>query len=117
MNKKSESVSANFLDFKPVPNISCQVKVTEKGEVIILQENKGLFNFIAQKLFKKPRISQIHLDTMGNYIWPLMDGKMTVGDIAGKVKEHFGDDAEPLYERLIKYLKTLESYGFIEIQE
>ena len=35
------------------------------------------------------------------------------GPLGEKVKEHFGDKAEPLYERLARYIKTLESYKFI----
>lgn len=62
-------------------------------------ENKGAFNKVAQTLFNKPKVSQIHLDEMGNFIWPLMDGKRTVYDISQLVKEEFGEKAEPLYNR------------------
>ena len=38
-------------------------------------------------------------------------------DIAGigtLVKEEFGDEANPLYERLAKYFQVLDSYGFVD---
>ena len=75
-----------------------------------------MFNFIAQKLFKKPRISQIHLDEMGNFIWPLMDGERNLIEIAEVVKAEFGEKAEPLYNRLVQYVRTLETYGFITVE-
>ena len=56
-------------------------------------------------------------DEMGNFIWPLMDGKNTVYDIAEQVKAHFGEKAEPLYNRLVQYMRNLESYGFIRFKE
>ena len=84
------------------------------GKVTIFQENKGFFNFIAQKVWKKPKVSQIHLDDMGNFIWPLMDGKKDIMAIANLIKEEFGDAAEPLYNRVVQYFKTLVSYGFVE---
>lgn len=111
---KKDYEEKNFLDFVPRIPKELNYSINEDGQVTIYQENKGLFNWIAQKLLKKPRVSQIHLEEMGNYIWPLIDGKNTVFDIAQMVKEHFGEKAEPLYDRLCKYLKTLKDYGFIE---
>ena len=72
-----------------------------------------MFNILAQKFFKRPKVSQIHLEKMGNFIWPLIDGESTVYEIGAKVKEHFGDEAEPLYERLVQYFRILDNQGFI----
>ena len=76
-----------------------------------------MFHFLAQKILKKPKVSQIHLDEMGNFVWPLIDGTRTVYEIAQLVKEEFGEKAEPLYERLVQYIQNLENYGFIEVRE
>lgn len=100
----------------PVPNTQFRSETDAEGNVTIFQENKGLFNRIAQIFFKKPRVSQIHLDKMGNFIWPLLDGQNNLLFIAEKVKEHFGEEAEPLYNRLVQYMKTLENYGFVELK-
>ena len=107
----------NYLDYVPVYNPDYTFSIDEQGNVTIFVENKGLFNRIAQLVLKKPKISQIHLDEMGNFIWPLMDGKNTVYDIAEQVKAHFGEKAEPLYSRLVQYMRNLESYGFIRFKE
>lgn len=108
------TVTGNYLDFIPVHRESCRYRMGDSGDVTILQENRGLFHWIAQKVFHRPRISQIHLDEMGNFIWPLMDGERTVYDIAMLVREEFGEKAEPLFQRLVQYVKNLESYGFVE---
>ena len=68
---KKATVSGNCLDLIPVHSESCRYRRGDKGEVTILVENKGVFHWIAQKVFHRPRISQIHLDEMGNFIWPL----------------------------------------------
>lgn len=114
--RKKNVVSGNYLDYIPVIAESCEHSTTD-GEVTIFVENKGLFNFIAQKVFKRPRKTQVHLDRMGNFIWPLLDGKKTIYDISVLVKEKFGEDAEPLYNRLVQYLRTMESYGFVTIKK
>lgn len=112
---KNKNVQENYLDYIPVKNAAHNSKTDEAGNIVIIIENKGFFNKVAQLFFKKPRLSQIHLEEMGNFIWPLIDGKNTIYDIAGCVHEHFGEKAEPLYSRLIQYLKTMEDYGFIRI--
>jgi len=103
--------SSNFLEFIPV---RADILWSEKEGIVTLEiENKGLFNRIAQKLFKKLEISYIHLDEMGSFIWPRLDGKLTVSELGELVKEQFGEKAEPLYERLSKYISILKSYGFV----
>lgn len=87
---------------------------SESEGVITLEiENKGFFNRVAQKIFKKPKISYIHLDEMGSFVWPLIDGEKTVLDVSVFVDEHFGEKAHPLHERLAKYFNVLASYNFI----
>lgn len=105
--------SPNYLDFIPVIPEKLKYDIVD-GNVTIYQENKGLFNRIAQKLFKKPAVSQIHLDEMGNFIWPHINGQNSIMDIATLIKEEFGEKAEPLYNRVVQYFKTLVSYGFVD---
>lgn len=104
----------NFLEIKPKKNTEIKWSC-EDGNITLEIENKGLFNRLAQKLLKKPKTSFIHLDEMGSFIWPLIDGETDIISLGEKVKEHFGDKAEPLYERLSKYIKILESYGFVKL--
>ena len=108
---------ANYLENIPVRVHNIGWETDENGEVVLEVENKGLANKIAQKLFKKPKISYIHLDEMGSFIWPLLNGEENIISLGEKVKEHFGTKAEPLYERLARYIKTLENYRFIEIKK
>lgn len=112
MSKKN-IISDNYLDFVPIHNEIYNYEIDQKGNVTIFVENKGLFNRALQILIKKPKVSQIHLDEMGNFIWPLIDGKRTIYDIAQLVKNEFGEKAEPLYNRLVTYMVNLENYKFI----
>lgn len=112
--KKEKNKNQNLLDFVPVQSTKYRVEIAEDGSVTIFIENKGLFNRIAQKLLKKPEFSQVHLEEFGNFIWPLIDGKKTVKEIADLVHEHFGEKADPLYPRISMYIKMLKGYGFID---
>ena len=111
---KKNIITKNYLEQKPMRAEHVGWSADE-NEIITLEiENKGVFNTIAQKLFKRPKISYIHLDDIGSLVWPLLDGSKTIIDLGENVKEKFGEKAEPLYERLAKYFQILDSYGFIK---
>jgi len=114
---KNKKISANYLDFIPKHNDKNTWKMDEQGAVTIFVENKGIFNRLAQKFLKKPKISQVHLEEMGSFIWPLIDGERSIMVLGELVKEHFGEAAEPLYPRLVQYIKNLENYDFIKVQK
>lgn len=114
MGKRKDVISANYLDYIPKYSETIEYTIDQDGKVTILVENKGVANRIAQKLMKKPKVSNIHLDDMGNFIWPLIDGCRSIYDISKEVHEHFGEKAEPLYNRLATYFRNLESYNFVE---
>jgi hypothetical protein len=116
MKKKKEIISKNYLELIPVRNPEISWKSGEDGLVTLEITNKGAFNKIAQTLFKKPKISYVHLDENGSFVWPLIDGENDIIKIGEAVKEHFGEKAEPLYERLAKFFKILESYKFISFK-
>ena len=112
MKKNKQKISANYLEKVPVRN--SDIKWTAENEIVTLEiENKGWANKIAQKIFKRPKISYIHLDEFGSFVWQLIDGEQNIIDLGPKVQERFGDKAEPLYPRLAKYFQILQSYGFI----
>ncbi len=111
---KKKINNENYLERKPIGKNGLNWSRDENGNVTLEMENKGVANKIMQKLIKKPKISYIHLDEMGSFIWPLMDGEKDILEIGKLVEEHFGEKANPLYERLSQYFKTLEKYNFIE---
>ncbi len=110
---KKSKISENYLEKTPVRREDIGWNVDDKGMVTLEIENKGAFNRIAQKLFKRPRVSYIHLDENGSFVWQQIDGENDVLKIGEAVHDHFGEKAEPLYERLAQFIKTLEAYRFI----
>ena len=105
--------STNYLDKIPSRNDTFRWSANEEGIVTLEVDNKGFFHFLAQKLLKKPPVTYVHLDKIGSFVWPLLDGKTDVYALGQKVEAQFGEDAQPLYERLVQYFQILESYHFI----
>ena len=114
MKKKKNVISQNYLEKIPVRPEHIQWSADEEGIVTLDIKNSGLFNRVAQKLFKKPKVSHIHLDEMGSFVWPLLDGEKNIIELGKLVEAEFGEKANPLYERLAKYFQILDSYQFIE---
>ena len=76
----------NYLE--KVPQKAQHISWSAKDDKVTLEiENKGVFNRIAQVLFKKPKISYIHLDEMGSFVWPLVDGEKNIEEIGKFVDE------------------------------
>ena len=87
MGKKKRE---NFLDYVPKRNKLYQWDLNQKKQVEVAVVNRGLFNRIAQLLFRKPKVSKIELDELGSFIWQEMDGAKTVYEIGIAVKNKFG---------------------------
>lgn len=112
--KKKNQPQINYLDLIPQRNEALRWHTDSKERMVLEVENTGIFNTIAQKLFHKPRFTKVHMDEMGTFVWPLIDGERTVADIALLVKAQFGEAAEPLYPRIVKYFQIMESYQFVK---
>jgi hypothetical protein len=114
MKKKKIIIPENYLDRIPVRSDCVDWKVSSEGMVTLQIENKGWVNRIAQVLFGRPKYSYIHLDELGSFVWPLMDGQKDITALGKLVDEKFGEKAHPLYERLAQYFRILDSYHFIQ---
>jgi len=114
MKKKKQQ--KNYLDLIPERSPEIQWSKDEKHIVVLSVENAGFFNRMAQKLFKRPRYTQVHMEKYGSFLWPLIDGEKTVMELAKLQKEAFGEEVEPLYPRVVKYFQIMESYHFIRFK-
>jgi len=65
---------------------------------------------------KKP-FFHIKLDEHGSFIWNHCDGNTTIGEISDKMKEKFGENFDPTYERIGKFVNQLVRDRFLVIDE
>ena len=102
----------NYLDY--VPAISSRNTWDVTGDIVTIHMvHRGFFPWVAQTFFGRPRVSHIDLDVHGSYIFQQINGERTVGELALLMKERFGQDAEPLYDRLVQYMKILRNNELI----
>lgn len=107
----------NYLDYVPSHNTVYTYTKNKRGLITIRVSNTGWINQMAQWFFGMPKVSSIQLDAYGSYIWEQIDGKRDVLALACLMKERFGQKAEPLYERLIRFLETLRENKYIHLNK
>lgn len=117
MRKKKIIIGKNYLDKIPVRSPSVKWKADGEGLVTLEIENTGWMNRIMQKVFFRPKISYIHLDKLGSFVWSRIDGEKSILCIGELVEESFSEESHPLYERLARYFQMLESYSFVDWAE
>ncbi len=115
--KKKNKINENYLEMIPRHKEGLKWSADEEGKVTLDVENKGIMKRITQIILFKPKVSHIHLDDLGSFIWQQIDGKKKILDMGDAVKESFGEEAEPLYPRLATFVKTLEGYGFVTVEK
>ncbi len=110
--KKRICKTENILKQKPMRKQEIRW-TNDEGSVTLAIESKGAFNRLAQWLLQKPRVCYIHLDEMGSFIWPLLDGEQNLIVIGKKLYAAFGEECNPLYVRLLEYIRILEKYQLV----
>jgi hypothetical protein len=111
MGKQKKEKDDNFLLY--IPRKKHDNWEIRKGRVwLIFNHDKAVEKFM-RWLVKKPTISDVELDAIGSSVWKYIDGEATVYDIGQKLSYEFGDKMEPVYDRLIMYLRHLNKKGWI----
>ncbi|AEH25349.1 PqqD family protein [Pyrococcus yayanosii] len=104
----------DYLPLIPVRNPKVELKRVE-GKFCLMIPMDSPFDFLARMLHGDYR--RLELDEVGAYVWQLCDGRRNVEEIGRKLREKFGDEVEPLYERLVTFLLQLAKRGLITFKE
>ena len=110
MSKKNKN--NNYLDFIPVRNPKIEFETSEKGQVTLFIEWKGFYHKIAQRIFRRPRVSDIKLDTYGSFVWLSIDDCKDVHQLSKDMDAKF-PGMEKSLSRLIKFLEILHDHKLI----
>ena len=111
--KHKKKNKQNYLDYVPKHNLLFSYTIKENDRVEIRVANRGVFDRIAQVLFKYPKYSYIELDEFGTFMWQQIDGEKTIFEICLLFKDRFGKEAEPLFEKAAKFFWILHKKTFI----
>ena len=116
MGRTKKISSQNYMDFIPLKNPEIEFEVDENKIVTVFIEWKGFYHKIAQKFFKRPKVSEIKMDTYGSFIWLAINDKKTVHQLSKELQNQFPKMEKPV-ARLIKFLEIMKDNHLIEIRE
>lgn len=114
--RKKKAAEANLLELTP-----CKFYGQEsdaEGNVIVLIpkfKNKYLVKYLAPKI--KSKHFKLKLDKFGSSVWNLIDGNSKIKFIADELVKKHGDEIQPIYDRLPKFITMLYSNKLISFNE
>jgi hypothetical protein len=103
----------DYLDFIPVKNPNYRWWLKSNGHVVVEIFHAGFFDKIAQKIFGSTKRSEVEMDKYGSFVWQKIDDKRTVIEISELVSKEFGEKAEPLLPRIIKFFQILQRNNYV----
>jgi hypothetical protein len=63
-----------------------------------------------------PRPYRVDLDDVGTFVWKRCDGSISVEELARAMRGEFGERVEPVEDRLVTFLKSLQRGRFITLR-
>ncbi|AIF68975.1 hypothetical protein PAP_02770 [Palaeococcus pacificus DY20341] len=101
-----------YLRLIPKRNDEIQLKKLDDKYYLLIPMDSPL-DFLAKRLHGDYR--KLELDEIGAFVWNFCDGTITIEQIGKKLKEKFGKEAEPLYERLITFILELYKRNLVSL--
>ena len=110
--KETRSPEVNLLAL--VPERTVRSETGEDGLVTVLgpRFKTALMKKLIGSRLKCPYF-RIKLDEVGSTVWENIDGARNIGEIAGILRDRFGDRIEPCNDRLAIFFTQLEMSGYI----
>lgn len=116
-NKKRE----NLLQMKPVLKERYRLEPLgrEDGGIPLYQilvPRDSWLERLSVRYLKQPAELKVKLDRLGSFVLCRCQGKRTVEELADLLSETFGEEADPVLPRLVKYLQIMEANGWIRME-
>jgi hypothetical protein len=111
---KERNTIINLLEIKPTRNLDFE---TEDEELVVLLVPKFSNRYIVRWIMPRLRSKFFHvkLDVHGSFIWKECDGTKTVEEISKLMKGKFGEEFDPTYGRIQRFIQMLLKDKFLSI--
>ncbi len=103
-----------FFDLIPTRNLKWED--SDNGRIVLIVpkfRNRIAVKFLLP-ILPKPNM-RVHLDAFGSYVWECCDGTQSIKNIAGKLKEKFGESVDPADDRTGQFIRLLTKEHFITL--
>lgn len=111
--RRKKRAEENLLNMVPLLRSHIGIEKDEEGKVTLFLTRTSWLEKQSIRFLKQPERIQVHLDELGSAVVSRCAGKHSVEEIASIIGAEFGESAEPIYPRLVKYLEILEANGWL----
>ena len=113
-SKKKDRLASNLLDLVPVRLLESETGPDGRSTLFKPRFTSRLLVKYLQPLFSRPHF-RVTLDAFGSHVWKRIDGSTTVREIGTSLRESFGEEVEPVYQRLGLFCRQLMANKFIRL--
>jgi len=88
----------------------------ENGTVVIAAPRfKGRLGKGLVEVLRRDQTFNLQLDEFGSFVWRLIDGERTLGEIADATIEQMDAEEETALHRLLMFLRSLQNAGAVKV--
>lgn len=100
----------NDVYLKQVPVVKETLKYTVDDQIVtvVIEHNHRIQRALRKLGFKVAKETTVDLDEYSSFVFLQIDGNRDIYTIGQNLKREFGEDCEPLYERLVMFIDFLE---------
>ncbi len=115
-NRKKEIKNLNLLELTPYKFYG-EEKDGEGNVTVLIPKfkNKILVKYLEPSF--KSKYFKLNLDKLGSAVWLLINGENKIKFISDELVARFGDEIQPVYERLPKFITMLYTNKLISFKE
>jgi hypothetical protein len=105
MHKNNQDILS--IIFKISDGLEYEVS-TDNIVTMLEKQDNSIQRFFRKLKFAIPEYKKTSLDEYGSYAFLLIDGMKTVKEIGANLEAKYGEQAHPLYERLLLFLNHID---------
>ncbi len=114
--KRSRKASTvNLLELIPERRYEWVTADDGNVKILIPRYGKNALGVWFARQLNRPYI-YYSLDRIGSAVWLACDGRTTVSQIATRLQRQFGEEIEPVYDRLSQFLYSLDRNKLIRFK-
>ena len=85
------------------------IEKDENGVITICEkQDHPIQRFFRKIKIRVPEYKKTSLDEFGSFVFDQIDGVCDVGEIGSRLETAFGEEAHPVYERLLLFLNFID---------
>ena len=86
-----------------------------EGRAVLIRPEPGTGGLrgLMDRFFHRMSAQRVRLDEVGSFAWNLFDGERTVAEVGEAMREEYGEEVEPVEERLGRLVWLMRKEGFL----